>query len=1714
MVQFGMTAKDSAEAFSFSRKIIDSWSNVSHNSMVSANDLATALERSGSVAKQVGIDFDALVALTTTTARSTGLAGSNIGNMWKSVLGSIHDTKKSIPELEAFGVTVKKVAEDGTTSWIPVKDVLEQVMLKTAGTNKSIEELAKGMSGGKYQWAKLSSSVNEYTTYIQALDQSIMSTGSTVDYAGIQLETLSKKFEILKQHIVGLSVATGEGGLSTFLKDIVDIGTNLVAGFEKIDASTVEWTLGIAALSAGLGKLIPMFKALKVAEEELVVASATANALTGRWGNLIAGALVAGLGVYALSTGKAAEEQRKLNDAIAEATKTAPQIVDQYKRRAQEIDSILKNVERIKNELNSPETLSNPERKKKLEEDYKVTIQFFKDMAGIEFAPKIDTEKTIEQLKTIGAEAKRQLNSKADTSSFQIEMGKGEEVAIDNLVERYAQLKTVLQDTTLTESEKIKKTLELHTVTDKLVQLVPSLTDKYNDNGEHILKIDSLLQNHTGNLDKYSEEVKKIVDDARSEDLDKRISEQKTKQNQAYKDMEKARQDLADKRKKIAIDEENSQKTVEDRLYSKATNSPEQNAKELQELQATFDAKSKAYSDEKLKVEELQVAKGELSKTSKHEIELNEEATMGMADLGRVIDAHTSNSIALSKEQTSTLKVLNQAEHELNKTGELSSDTTQKLIKIKSDYTEAIGKGKDAVLEMVKAQKEEQVQGINSEIEKTKNLIKEVQARINFRILEAKAIEEVAKLEKQSQNPSSDIAGAEAEKRLTNKLNKMKEAPVSEEGKKIIAELEAEAQKLGIHLDGLNKTKEDLLKNDKGEKDAKKSADEVAQAYKNEQEHLQKLYEIKLKNNQADIANTEYLMSQAKKGSQEKIALIQKEIDLKQQRIKLLEEEKKREQEVAKNTPVSDSSSSVSVSGNGNASKIWSFLSSKGLNAHAVAGIMGNLQQENSLNTDDNSGGLGIAQWLGERRQGVIEYAKQIGASYESLEAQLGYLWKEISSGSQGVTVDKLNSMSASDATKYFSDKFERPGTPMMNKRMQYANEFYNQFSGSDVDGISKSMNTYVKVADEAALKTADFDSQIAKLKEEILKLSWDEITESLAGYDEANRKLDQDIEGSKSHLFQYNEASKEYRDELDKQIPLLKQKQDNLHLEAEAIRATLAANEQADEQHKLTAVQVDELNDKLQQLGISWWNLQEQVQKLNFDKVTSELNEQKQAIDDINTQLGISKATMELYNETSPQYRSELVKQTALLNQQIDVEQKLQKAIKDKMTSYKQDSTEYKELQKDLNDSLLKQLQMEKEIQNDRQNLYNQIADKLSTLKQDALDYMKQQHDKQEQNLEDNIKAVEKSYDNQIDAQEKKLKLLDDEIDKQERIKKLNEVNEELNNALNDKRTEYITSDGRKILSFDHEKVTQLQKQRDELLQQYQRDDIKKAIQDEVDRLKKAKEDTLDTLKKQLDETKTKDQQLEEETSRHWDRLIQAAKDGTLTQSQLMDSWFNGQISSMGNFRGEVTNLVSQIKAAYEALNQIQIKPVVIPPPIYSLPGVPTQWYTPSPNYSGGSNSGTDSWSHNPSSGYSDGSSSWSTTDNNRSDDYNNTRDGDGDRGNSYNGGSGSSGNISPPSFDTGGYTGSGFTDGKLAILHQKELVLNQVDTSNILKAVNLVRNLPKLIMPNLSSIMNKQPQNVDQSTVYNISNVTVKTDDALSFLDSMRVLVRSQTT
>jgi hypothetical protein len=57
---------------------------------------------------------------------------------------------------------------------------------------------------------------------------------------------------------------------------------------------------------------------------------------------------------------------------------------------------------------------------------------------------------------------------------------------------------------------------------------------------------------------------------------------------------------------------------------------------------------------------------------------------------------------------------------------------------------------------------------------------------------------------------------------------------------------------------------------------------------------------------------------------------------------------------------------------------------------------------------------------------------------------------------------------------------------------------------------------------------------------------------------------------------------------------------------------------------------------------------------------------------------------------------------------------------------------------------------------------------------------------------------------------------------------------------------------------------------------------------------------------------------------------------------------------------------------------------------------------------------------------------------------------------------------------YDTGGYTGAWGPEGRLAMLHQKEIVLNAHDTKNLLDTVSIVRSIVDQI--ELSALASQQ--------------------------------------
>lgn len=105
------------------------------------------------------------------------------------------------------------------------------------------------------------------------------------------------------------------------------------------------------------------------------------------------------------------------------------------------------------------------------------------------------------------------------------------------------------------------------------------------------------------------------------------------------------------------------------------------------------------------------------------------------------------------------------------------------------------------------------------------------------------------------------------------------------------------------------------------------------------------------------------------------------------------------------------------------------FFQSKGYTKEQAAGIVGNLAHESNFSTTasgDNGTAFGIAQWRGERLEGLKAYAASKGKPATDFQTQLEYIDQELNSSENGARTRLLAAKTTKDAANAFL-AFERP---------------------------------------------------------------------------------------------------------------------------------------------------------------------------------------------------------------------------------------------------------------------------------------------------------------------------------------------------------------------------------------------------------------------------------------------------------------------------------------------------------------------------------------------------------------------------------------------------------------------------------------------------------------------------------------------------------------
>lgn len=173
-------------------------------------------------------------------------------------------------------------------------------------------------------------------------------------------------------------------------------------------------------------------------------------------------------------------------------------------------------------------------------------------------------------------------------------------------------------------------------------------------------------------------------------------------------------------------------------------------------------------------------------------------------------------------------------------------------------------------------------------------------------------------------------------------------------------------------------------------------------------------------------------------------------------------------------------------------------------------------------------------------------------------------------------------------------------------------------------------------------------------------------------------------------------------------------------------------------------------------------------------------------------------------------------------------------------------------------------------------------------------------------------LESFEISNQAKIDEKQRELDLLEEEIRLRERNNQLQEIEAEMAKVLADTRFAYIDeATGREVYTYDRARYKELQKQKDDLLQQSNDDDRRKQLQDEIDNLTEVADRLREVYDKRLDDLQKYQDYEKESFEKHWeDRMRDEVVRQTVLEA-IRTQGYNNALQNATNFMEANKNII-----------------------------------------------------------------------------------------------------------------------------------------------------------------------------------------------------------
>ncbi len=210
-----------------------------------------------------------------------------------------------------------------------------------------------------------------------------------------------------------------------------------------------------------------------------------------------------------------------------------------------------------------------------------------------------------------------------------------------------------------------------------------------------------------------------------------------------------------------------------------------------------------------------------------------------------------------------------------------------------------------------------------------------------------------------------------------------------------------------------------------------------------------------------------------------------------------------------------------------------------------IAGLMGNFGQESGFNSELTQGGsglnskmsndeilaqgnvsgkaIGFAQWDGDRRINLVNFAKANNSHWSDLGTQMDFLKQELEGGEGANLIANGfadDSKSVAELVAIFNDKFERSGHPNMPRRIAFGEDFIKDFK----PGMKSSGSSSLSKGGGSCFLGGESSADMSGIVELAKSIAWDSNKP-----DEAKRipVSDADPDGVENAKPAYKEAKK-----------------------------------------------------------------------------------------------------------------------------------------------------------------------------------------------------------------------------------------------------------------------------------------------------------------------------------------------------------------------------------------------------------------------------------------------------------------------------------------------------------------------------------------------------------------------------------------------------------